>query len=492
MGIGDILTWCLAPVNCIKHSVKVHVFSGRLCHRDCSLLMSLFSITLLLSAGFIRYQLALLDDADMRTEPLETATLRMRYYYPLGDSDSEFEDYIDMLPRGFPKTPDDYANEWPSDINTGESRTHDINSSFCHGRKLTQDKNNNNTQKLILFWNMFRIFYYYGFDRDQFDFSGICGTNSCRTSVNRADFLHADAVIFSAKEVLSWRNFPRDPRVKRSRHIGYPRHAHKNQIFVWFHIEAPVRYRRLPWRSYSDIFNLTFTYLSHPGTDIHVDYGRILRRDSNDVYIMPNARVLTKKTKLVAWMVSNCHPANLRAAYVTRLKRYVKVDIYGRCGKKMGKCVFTKDGCFEDIARQYKFYLAFENSHCQDYVTEKMYRTLTMDMVPIVMGGADYKRMFPPHSFIDVRDFKSPRHLARHLHVLSGNNQAYLAYFNWKKKYVSDNVHDAAPNMGLCTLCGILHNPEYRYKSPCFDYKSYYDPRKYCTPREDERKLLGI
>ena len=31
---------------------------------------------------------------------------------------------------------------------------------------------------------------------------------------------------------------------------------------------------------------------------------------------------------------------------------------------------------FEKIAINYKFYLAFENSNCHDYVTEKYYKTL--------------------------------------------------------------------------------------------------------------------
>ncbi len=36
--------------------------------------------------------------------------------------------------------------------------------------------------------------------------------------------------------------------------------------------------------------------------------------------------------------------------------------------------------------REYKFYLAFENSFCDDYVSEKFWRTMTMYLVPIVMG----------------------------------------------------------------------------------------------------------
>ena len=34
-----------------------------------------------------------------------------------------------------------------------------------------------------------------------------------------------------------------------------------------------------------------------------------------------------------------------------------------------------------------QFYLAFENSHCQDYITEKFWRALDKGIVPIVMGN---------------------------------------------------------------------------------------------------------
>jgi len=42
------------------------------------------------------------------------------------------------------------------------------------------------------------------------------------------------------------------------------------------------------------------------------------------------------------------------------------------------------------IFSQYKFYLAFENSLCTDYITEKFYQTLNRDIIPVVMGGGQY------------------------------------------------------------------------------------------------------
>jgi len=80
----------------------------------------------------------------------------------------------------------------------------------------------------------------------------------------------------------------------------------------------------------------------------------------------------------------------------------------------------------------YKFYLSFENSFCTGYVTEKFYKALELDIIPVVMGGADYKARAPPKSYIDVLDFDTPAELAAFLLDLAGNEEEYLSYFWWK------------------------------------------------------------
>lgn len=49
--------------------------------------------------------------------------------------------------------------------------------------------------------------------------------------------------------------------------------------------------------------------------------------------------------------------------------RYISVDVYGGCSKH--KCSRKKNSCRKMLSDDYKFYLAFENCNCIEYITEK-------------------------------------------------------------------------------------------------------------------------
>ena len=63
---------------------------------------------------------------------------------------------------------------------------------------------------------------------------------------------------------------------------------------------------------------------------------------------------------------------NGRLNYARELGKYINVDIYGACGSK--RCPRTNaNKCFSLLDKEYKFYLAFENSNCKEYITEKFF-----------------------------------------------------------------------------------------------------------------------
>ena len=99
--------------------------------------------------------------------------------------------------------------------------------------------------------------------------------------------------------------------------------------------------------------------------------------------------------------------------------------MYGNCGPY--KCPRSRqEYCYHEVMeKNYKLYLSFENSLCADYITEKRWLALTVYVIPVVLGGGNYYAMLPPHSYIDVKDFASPKDLAIYLKKLDGNDTLY-------------------------------------------------------------------
>jgi alpha-1,3-fucosyltransferase len=145
------------------------------------------------------------------------------------------------------------------------------------------------------------------------------------------------------------------------------------------------------------------------------------------------------KDRAVAWFVSNCHSNSQWESLVRRLSEFISVDIYGKCANGKHSCP-NKSECDQMLSRHYRFYLSFENSLCPDYVTEKRYRPLAHDTVPVVYGGADYSDFFPARSYVDGRHFENPEALADHLEKLIAKDTLYSSYFEWKSQYVVDRL----------------------------------------------------
>ena len=123
-------------------------------------------------------------------------------------------------------------------------------------------------------------------------------------------------------------------------------------------------------------------------SDIIVHYGYLQERT---VAVKKNyTEIVAKKSRLAAWLVSNCQTHGLREKYVKLLTKHILVDSFGACSKS--KCPRRFDNsCFEMISKEYKFFFAFENSICKDYISEKFFRYLETDTVVVARGSNQYK-----------------------------------------------------------------------------------------------------
>ena len=165
------------------------------------------------------------------------------------------------------------------------------------------------------------------------------------------------------------------------------------------------------------------------------------------------------------------------------LQKYVPVDIYGRCGplkcKRTGRFNNAQDTCNQMLDRDYKFYLAFENCICEDYVTEKLWKALLFHTVPIVMGGYNYSEYMPSTAYIDVKDYDSPKALAKHLLYFNQTDEAYNAYFDFHRHY----RFERSPQW-QCELCKYLNEAEGKVKT-YNNMGDFWSQSKQCSSAED-------
>ncbi len=242
-----------------------------------------------------------------------------------------------------------------------------------------------------------------------------------------------------------------------------------HQKFVFLSMESPA-WRFVDTETMANFFNWTMTY--RRDSDIFNPYGSFSSVNSTLTASSIDSRTLklllqetrlnpvnygSGKTKKVAWFVSNCKSLSGRNEYVDRLKTFIDVDIFGQCGSM--RCSRSNpESCRQMLERDYKFYLALENTLCGDYVTEKFFAQMRYKIVPIVFDlHGHHKRLAPPHSFINAADFPSVLHLANYLTLLDRNDALYNEYFWWKNHYVVHESHDD-PKSGMCRLCDLLHN----------------------------------
>ena len=177
---------------------------------------------------------------------------------------------------------------------------------------------------------------------------------------------------------------------------------------------------------------------------------------------------------MAAWAVSHCSTQSRREEYVKLMSNYTQVDIYGRCGRH-----YPND--FKQvIERDYKFYMGFENSICQDYVTEKTFNYYKRDIITVVRGGIDYKKYLPDGSYINAADFSSAKELTDFMKKLGSDEEEYIKYLKRKDKY-SVKERDYVFRDAMCNICNKLNNLD-KYR------KSYDDFIKWmgtCTSPTD-------
>ena len=119
------------------------------------------------------------------------------------------------------------------------------------------------------------------------------------------------------------------------------------------------------------------------------------------------------------------------------------------------------------VMRRYPFYLAYENSNEEDYVSEKVFQALEAGVLPIYLGAPNVADFVPPHSVVRMADFESVEQLADHLQDLLQRPDRYLEYFKWKKRPLPDSFQRKfgfVATHAKCRLCRWAYSQKFGYE----------------------------
>ncbi|CAG5131258.1 unnamed protein product [Candidula unifasciata] len=229
-----------------------------------------------------------------------------------------------------------------------------------------------------------------------------------------------------------------------------PRRTTPHQLFAIYLMESPVHTHagfiqnaRSPWNNQ---INMLMSY--RLDGDMFYPYYK-LRFNPKPMDQRPNYYEIARRTTRTAvWLVSNCKTPSRRSQYVQEMQKFIDVDIFGGCGTP------CKGKVCNDWTTKYKFYLAFENSLCTDYVSEKFFKLFDQNthVIPVVRGGADYDKHFPNFTYVNSAHFKTAKDLALHLKHLASDLETYSKYLEYKDLYSLVPFMTAA-----CKICTFLH-----------------------------------
>lgn len=321
-----------------------------------------------------------------------------------------------------------------------------------------------------------------------------CEYSNCEYTCDKTTYLsQADALLFhqrdleaefekSKKKFEDWFNLTSQFPFKT---IEQKLKNNPDQIWILWNDEATSIDKN--FNKISHFFNWTLSYRTNAEVfegsygffkeNMHLTETEILNHNKK---IVENFKV---RKNAILWFVSNCESKS-REKIALEISRYYPVHIYGRCDlsdhmneqdikihypflKVYGDFCERGSQCEEEKFRSYKYYLAFENRNCSDYVTEKVWKALNRIMIPIVFQPSrdSYQRYsIPSKSIIHLEDFSNnAKNLTDNLRKIDSNFDLYTEYIKWTLMYLKtfDEAKYTEPHR-MCQLCKQLNIKEER------------------------------
>eukprot|EP01123_Difflugia_compressa_P009596 TRINITY_DN3231_c0_g1_i1.p1 TRINITY_DN3231_c0_g1~~TRINITY_DN3231_c0_g1_i1.p1 ORF type:complete len:234 (-),score=25.59 TRINITY_DN3231_c0_g1_i1:42-680(-) len=194
----------------------------------------------------------------------------------------------------------------------------------------------------------------------------------------------------------------------------------------------------------------------------------------------PLVPVEERKTSPAVVFISNCQHDRLN--FIKELGQYIDIVGFGLCFKTKydtlnvpTECLNLDTGSWDYrrcITKNYKFYIAVENSEDESYVTEKLYRCFLEGIVPVYSGASNIEKFLPTYgtdmkSAVLIKDFANVTELGLYLRMLHENDEEYSKYLQWKNYPLPERfqklIHNALDRpTAVCNLCKKVLSMKYK------------------------------
>ncbi|XP_038218723.1 alpha-(1,3)-fucosyltransferase C-like [Zerene cesonia] len=281
-----------------------------------------------------------------------------------------------------------------------------------------------------------------------------CPYTNCYVTTNKnllnGDYTQFDAIVYNISSISNWN---KDLAKNRSVH----------QKFVFHSVQSSEEYPVCNVFT-DDYFNLTWTYkldsdIVSPFLEVRDLEGNVVAPKQDVKWNVSLHNIndsvkerLRNKRRAMMWIVDTCDTSNSRLDLAKQMqslfrKNFLDFDIYG-CD--MFEC---PDAVCYRIIEKYYFYFVAEDSNAVDYVTAEVLKAYKNYAVPVVYGGADYKKFLPTGSYINLNSTSMDGIVAL-LEYIMKNPEVYYTYHRWRTNYIFKKTKALT---GICGLCAKLN-----------------------------------
>lgn len=161
----------------------------------------------------------------------------------------------------------------------------------------------------------------------------------------------------------------------------------------------------------------------------------IMRDQFHQIFNRGAVKDLSNKSYFCNYIYSNARANPFRDNFFHLLSNYKKVHSLGSHLKNSEFEVggrYEKDWMYSklDFQSKCKFTIAFENSFCPGYTTEKILHAFISNTVPIYWGNPQITKDFNPKAFINCHDYNGSEEIIQRVKELDNDDNLYLETLN--------------------------------------------------------------